>query len=467
MKLSLAISILRLLLVMLTLNVMNWSGGIAAPAAAAAETDPLVQELAAKLTLAINKAGKKNQADLRLFKADLVAELKKLEPGLPEPEEIFQEIIVEAMRPELEAQVKKQGNLKRDLFADKSLFDRIIERKVRRQAGELGLSMKEPGGEGPGIGKSPGGAKKTTEEGKKPAEGDKKSPEEDKLEQIKNKLDELKAVGDYDTPYFLIQSGVTILDPFAITQTAPGVFVINPSKAEARGFVEAIARSRYAWRNGSKDNRHDFPGIYAWIGNEKSEGNAKIGEYALDFELRGGFAFAGTSRDASTIVGGGDGYAALSLGLPVYREWLAAEQGSYPTIFTVNIPEAEVAFVSSRNAGDIHTDWAVGIGTAWGIPLSPQNKRKVEVLGLFGYSQVEQPRLAPGTTTLIVNAAGFPEFNPQPALMFKVETRVPIGRTGYLSLGGRYYNSNGDPDPWSMSLGYTISLEALAKLLLQ
>lgn len=420
--------------------------GVKVEAAEASGIDPLVLEYATKLNQAISKNGKVYEDDLKQLKTDLTAALKKLEPGWPEVEETFQEIIAEAMRPALQKAAEGKTKPGFGEINDKTLIQRIIDKKVRTQAAELGLKL--------------GSASSKSQDTKK-------TPEQEKLEQINKKLDELKAVGDYDTPYFLIQSGMTILDPFAITQTAPGVFVINPSKAEARGFVEAIARSRYAWRNGAKDNSGDFTGVSAWISQEKSEGNIKIGEYALDFELRGGFAFAGTSRDASTIVGGGDGYATLSLGLPVYREWLAAEQGSYPTIFTVNIPEAEVAFVSSRNAGDIHTDWAIGIGTAWGIPLSPQNKRKVEVLGLLGYSQVEQPRLAPGTTTLIVNAAGFPEFNPQPALMFKVETRVPIGKTGYISLGGRYYNSNGDPDPWSMSLGYTISLEALAKLLLQ
>jgi hypothetical protein len=97
------------------------------------------------------------------------------------------------------------------------------------------------------------------------------------------------------------------------------------------------------------------------------------------------------------------------------------------------------------------------------------------VLGRIGIGFVDGPVLSNGvdiatsggktTTNAVVktNSHGLPAFDLQEALQFKFETRVPIGSTGFLSLGGTYYKmtANGAPDPWSTYVAYTISLEQL------
>lgn len=108
---------------------------------------------------------------------------------------------------------------------------------------------------------------------------------------------------------------------------------------------------------------------------------------------------------------------------------------------------------------------------SFGIPFrflgSDQGERPsiVELAVRAGWVSVERPQFKDSMSGEIEAENTFPRYDSEEGFGMDIEFNVPIAKQlGYLSLRGQI-NIGFDPNPWVLSIAYTIPLASLAQAL--
>lgn len=254
-------------------------------------------------------------------------------------------------------------------------------------------------------------------------------------------------------PLLSFNQGAVMLNPYTIKKIN-GVFEIeSEGGGEARYFGEIEFRRRYAWFDRERKE------------SKKPLKSLQRGDWPFDLDWEARLGYAAKDKDASgaTIVGSGDWYGEISCGYP--RP--ATNEFSDGNIrMSVNFPEVLFSLVTDRGAQDIHDSLAFGTALVLGGLTSIEEgnkKRKWEcILGLY-YGWMDTPDLQQGR--IVKQSRGYPEFETTDATTVRLDFRLPVGKTGHLIVGSRFYLGFEDLNPWTVQIGYSASLDTLKALL--
>jgi hypothetical protein len=259
----------------------------------------------------------------------------------------------------------------------------------------------------------------------------------------------------YKTPYFFVHAGGILLNPYTIKKNDEDRFMLEESgDTEARFFVEALYRNRYAWQD-----------------------KAFKRYTAMDYEMRLGVAGADNDPTGAVVSGAGDAYMEFSIGklVPCIEKGNNLhclnnlERAPDEGVKWVTNLEALIGFVTDKGAQDLHFYWGVGPVVTVGIPFLTSEKqpgeRTIEILGGVYFGQTDKPQFVDSDTREVKSKNDYPEFALEGAAIWRGDIRLPTGKNGFLTMGGRFIsNLEGEGiNPWSVAIGYTIPVEVIAE----
>ncbi|MEJ2642103.1 MAG: hypothetical protein P8010_21280 [Desulfosarcinaceae bacterium] len=254
---------------------------------------------------------------------------------------------------------------------------------------------------------------------------------------------------EYNTALFYIHTGGVLLNPYTIKKDETGTFMLEDSGAtEAHFFIEAMYRNRYAWQD-----------------KELLQGRKKGWE--MDYEMRLGVASTNNDPSGAVVSGAGDAYMEFSVGklIPGLNNIpVAKSQG----VKWVTNAEALTGFVTDKGAQDLHFYWGIGPVVSVGIPYRNtergENGRTIEVLGGIYFGQTDKPQFVDDDTRAVKSENDYPEFTLEWAAIWRGDIHFPMGRNGFLTIGGRFTSNLGSSgiNPWNISIGYTIPVEVIS-----
>ena len=204
-----------------------------------------------------------------------------------------------------------------------------------------------------------------------------------------------------------------------------------------------------------------------------------------DWTARMGFAFASGKTGAAGLPGASDFYGEVGTGVNLLRFDL-------PTSSSMETPsrgalsfESAASFTTDSSSLDVHERPFIGASLTFGVPLSlvstdtevPETKDGApaplkpapiaELLTRVGAVWVETPQFKDpksATSRVIKTENGSPDFEGQWGGGFDMELNVPVSeQLGYLVARGSI-NFGFDPNPWTLTLGYTIPISQFGKL---
>ena len=185
-----------------------------------------------------------------------------------------------------------------------------------------------------------------------------------------------------------------------------------------------------------------------------------------DWAIRLGYAFAGDSDDVAAIAGASDLYVDLDMGWNL-AQWSmrTATVDDVPIRGSINL-ELGLSWNSDAQSLDVHQRTLVGLGAAFGVPLNARQSGDspvpiVEVAARIGPVHAETPKFINSSNTQIRLDNGLPDFKDGWGVGIDAEVNVPVpGDLGYVVLRGRL-DSGFNPNPWALTLGYTIPLKRI------
>jgi hypothetical protein len=186
-----------------------------------------------------------------------------------------------------------------------------------------------------------------------------------------------------------------------------------------------------------------------------------------DWSLRMGFAFVdGADQNAAAIAGSSDLYAELDMGWNLLQWATSIESERAPLRGSVNL-EFGTSWATDRDILDVHSRWFLGPAFVFGLPFrlleddQGQAAPIAEFIARIGAVSVETPEYLNGNTSEIEVRHGVAEFEDGFGLGFDMEINIPLSkRLGYLMARSKL-NGGFDPNPWTLTLGYTIPLSTL------
>jgi hypothetical protein len=204
----------------------------------------------------------------------------------------------------------------------------------------------------------------------------------------------------------------------------------------------------------------------------------------IDLVGRMGFAFEDDTDGAAGIAGGSDFYIEAVTGLNLLR-WTSRTNAPQdtPTRFALNF-EPALSVSTDRDLVDTHTRLFLGPSLVIGFPFRLIEKKEEadgnakgesdslapdpvgELMFRVGGVRVETPQFVDddGRTIEVKNEVA--DFDTEWGVGFDAEVNLPVTKSlGYLTARGSI-NMNMDPNPWSLTLGYTIPLSQFQKVLL-
>lgn len=278
--------------------------------------------------------------------------------------------------------------------------------------------------------------------------------------------------------------GTRTMAPFLIAREAPTGGTLTPetpgtidsSSNRILAFVEVGYRSFWVTDAASK---RAYPGIgiinaardgdwNAFFRDDSTPKNTtSAGEVTKRFlrrgwDVEGRLSYTFTSEQkvsATTIVGSSEVYADLNVdklfwyGLSGKRAWSVA-LGS------------RVAGGASRNDRRVHPDHFYGLRFNLGSPVWTGKKYQMSLLRIgVGAAVVDQLRTDPTSFGLKVPYQGSrPLYDQKTVPVIESEVWYPVSPSSSVRLGARLYDEL-DPNPWTISLGYTVDVGRVFKAL--
>ncbi len=272
-------------------------------------------------------------------------------------------------------------------------------------------------------------------------------------------------------------SGVMLLNPYAIKTNGSGQTVLSDGDSQARFFIELAANYIWAW---NYDRRARWANKYG--------GDADGGKWqflgAPDFSGRITY-IANTSDESSaaSIVGTGEFGMETTVGLPLYRAIYTVDRSlkasSALGLYDKTSHAHWLGVVGSWSGTtdgkgfDIHSRGFLGVGyrAAFAAPWeseSEERHREVALSFQTGPSLVDSVRFVDENSSRVIETVGVedPKYSSTFSWAFEAEAYVPISKTLNGVMGVRLYTLMDDaPNLWNAYIGVTIPLNKLAKLL--
>ena len=241
--------------------------------------------------------------------------------------------------------------------------------------------------------------------------------------------------------------------------------VSGKTLAAARAELETAEKDRDAAVSGSSRLGTSRRSARIWAGSHPAgtsdDEDLEVGAFLLpdDFEIRLGYAFGeDTDQTPVSIAGKSEVFTEAFIGWNLLRFGDGGSNGRPPIRGSFNF-EGGLGLTTDKEVDDIHARVFVGPALALGVPVKMgEGYPIVEVVARAGAVRVETPVFASKATRELEIEHGRPDFRGGWGFGMDVDFNVPVPNDlGYLMLRGRL-NSNFDPNPWSVTLGYTIPL---------
>jgi hypothetical protein len=240
-----------------------------------------------------------------------------------------------------------------------------------------------------------------------------------------------------------VHFGAITLNPFTISQDSSNTYHLNRSNSDTLAYLELFASRRWGWRNPLPENPN-FP-VDDWV-------------RSWDFSTRAMYVFQNSGQPSgSTIIGSGDLSGDLLIAKHLFR--LADEQSA----FSINLALA-AGVTTDTESLDIHDRYFAGpefVYATAGFPGVPDGKRFL-IATRFGYIRYEVPTLLGKNSDVVLSEFTFPDYHAVNGFGMEIDAVYPVTHSLALATGLRFYQ-NGDPNPWSVFVGVTYDLSALAK----
>lgn len=261
-------------------------------------------------------------------------------------------------------------------------------------------------------------------------------------------------------------------DQDAIAEAATDLAAARIAEARARAALTTKARDLIKVDTGQLTPWSRFYSLGSRID--------ELGWFALipdDYVTRLGFVFdSDSSNDAISTVGSSDVYTELGIGWNLVRWSFPTRDESEPPIRgALNLEFDGMAFTDDQ-INDVHGRGIGGLAFVFGVPLTftssdPRdevdptvvpNAPVAELVTRLGAVIAETPQFVNKSTNELVNEHGNAAYEAEWGFGLDIELNVPITeRLGYL-MARAQVNSGFDPNPWFISLGYTIPLSTMA-----
>lgn len=243
---------------------------------------------------------------------------------------------------------------------------------------------------------------------------------------------------------------------------------------------ELIARSEFTTSvtEGAQDRSNHYGSREKYF-SLRDRWKTKGGGFFIpdDWSVRLGFVFDGSTsaNDVVATVGASDLYGELGLGWNLVK-WSFATRSiaKEPIRATINL-EANATFFTDENINDVHGRGIIGAAFVFGLPVKYagaqkldafdpsriENESVIELLARFGAVVAEIPDFTGVYTNELQSEFNQVSYSSQVGIGLDVEFNVPINeRLGYVFARGQI-NALFDPNPWFISLGYTIPLSTI------
>lgn len=171
-----------------------------------------------------------------------------------------------------------------------------------------------------------------------------------------------------------------------------------------------------------------------------------------------GTTSSGTTTSATTLVGSGDFGAEVA----ATQNFLLLDR-DIKNIQTVGLEE-RWGGSSDRSGFRNHSEEFVGLDYTIGHWLEG-NPEPIRLNFRGGYAWLDTVSFVNGTSTEIGTINGTPNYSQKGYCSIQSEVLVPLGKSAFLTVGGRVYFGHTRPAPWTSYIGYTIELPALAQAL--
>lgn len=311
--------------------------------------------------------------------------------------------------------------------------------------------------------------RKAAEKERDEAEKKRKKAEEERQKAHDKRKKEIEEAKVAASPTFArhlrITSGLALTNPYTLTANpSDGTFTLVDNETEGNFYVEAAVRYRSAW----------MPPDDHFLAGSTPFAQAIV---PADYDFRLGLVAIDDETRANVAPGASNVYGEISAGWPIYsflghrnKETGEFEQSDVGA--TINI-EGLFGATTDKSSQDIHDYYGVGIGTAWriGKPLTAQQftdgKTLPPATAFFAvyYGAAEAPEFTDDRRTAsVISERGYPEFRTESAFIMRTEFDIPLSKVSAITIGARLFLGFDEVNPWSLSVGYSLSLAQLAKL---
>ncbi|MCP4107465.1 MAG: hypothetical protein GY749_18295 [Desulfobacteraceae bacterium] len=274
----------------------------------------------------------------------------------------------------------------------------------------------------------------------------------------------------FKTSYFYLHFGGILLNPYTIKKDDDGKFMLEDGETDARFFVEAAYRNRYAWLGKEpKSDKLRWPKEVTGF-KDRFEDMLNRSFRMMDYEMRLGWASADDDPSGAVVTGAGDAYMEFSIGLISSLYGLPPKDADEVN-WSFNI-EALTGFVTDKGAQDLHFYYGVGPVVVVGVPYHNTdkngNKRRIEIVGGVYFGQADKPEFKDNDTREMKSKNDLPVYSLESVAIWRGDIHFPIGDNGFLTIGGRFNSNLGGEDinPWNLAIGYTISTDSIISSLL-
>ncbi len=262
------------------------------------------------------------------------------------------------------------------------------------------------------------------------------------------------------SPWGFFHTGFTLANPYTVVTSTnsagANLYDLEPAGSTASAYIEFVYNNRWAF-DSQPLSTHTVdckPGeVREWVFWPAS---------GWDFQGRFGYTYAsGTKESASTIAGASEFNVEATLARHLARR--ATEH------WRISVgPEVSLGMATDRGALDIHPRGFAGLGAAVGfdnlfVNGAEEKIRQAMFTIRVGGAALDIPALE-GDTRRFEQRHLLPEYDLKwDALAMETELFYPLGKSVYLTAGGRVY-ANAHPGQWNLYLGLSMGLDRLNAL---
>ncbi len=263
--------------------------------------------------------------------------------------------------------------------------------------------------------------------------------------EIDKKTTLLNEILGKETKRFHLSTGIVSMSPYKIEGSPDNLpyKLASTGEVDKTYFIELLAKYRRAWIGNLK-------GCDEWKNTIKScwGGGIRIG-------------LTGADKDPTASVAAGTGNSYIEFDAGLEKKLISRPDPGDPVI-TLG-PSLRGGIVTDKANQTIHAYYGIGALLNFSFPAG---ERSLEaLLGLY-FGEIDMPVFVSEDSTEIETRRGvFPKFKPEEAFMIKTEAHFPVGLESFVTLYGNFNvfleNSRSLPNPWTLGLGYTFSIDNL------